>query len=124
MGCGSSREPDEQVTVPPAGAHMPRQQPQQHLAPARARPRVSANEHKGVALLNALDDRLEGALRSGAIKLVRADALIDEAVIGARLPRRQDLEALERKRGVRVFLTPDEAIEALRANERALGALT
>ena len=95
--------------MPPSGARMPQpQQRQQH--------RVKAEMHKGIALLNALDDRLEAAVRSGAIKFVSAVALLDEALIGERLPRRQDLEALERERGVRIFLTPNEAVDALRAN--------
>ena len=75
----------------------------------------------------ALDDRLVAALRSGAIKLLRADFLRRHRSLlaGGVIPRRQDLEALERRTpGLRVFLTPDEAVCALRANGRHVGAVT
>ena len=80
----------------------------------------------GVHQLNALDGRLAAVLRSGAIKLIRADYLRDENSEAA-LPtivRRQDLESVERRRGIRIFLSPKEAVAALRASNRSLGALT
>ena len=83
-------------------------------------------DHAGIRLLAALDDRLIAALESGAIKLVRAEALCDEATETefAKIRRRQDLEELERSRGVRIFLTPSEAATALRAKGRLVGGLT
>ena len=80
----------------------------------------------GIQLLAALDDRLVAALESGAIKLVRAEALCDEATETefAKIRRRQDLEELERSRGVRIFHTPSEAVAALRAKGRLVGGLT
>ena len=85
--------------------------------------RVSKDKHNAIPLLMALDDTLEAALRSGAIKLVRADYLrsLDH---GARIRRRQELEALERKHGERIFSSPTEAVALLRANGRLIGALT
>jgi hypothetical protein len=81
-------------------------------------------EHGAIALLAALDDRLAAALKSCAIKLVCADFIRSDDGLESRLQRRQDLEELERSAGLRVFLPPDEAVAALRANNRAIGALT
>ena len=95
--------------------------------PAKVSPKTANNvDHAGVQLLAALDDRLVAALESGAIKLVRAEALCDEATETefAKIRRRQDLEELERSRGVRIFLTPSEAVAALRAKGRLVGGLT
>ena len=71
----------------------------------------------------ALDEKLVAALQSGAIKLIRADYLRGLEP-GVRILRRQDLEALEREKGLRIFLSPKEAVDALLANGRLIGALT
>ena len=70
----------------------------------------------------ALDDRFAAALKSGAIKLVRADFMKQSTQ--PHLLRRQDLEALERDEEIAVFLKPTEAVALLRSNNRAIAALT
>jgi hypothetical protein len=114
------------------------------LAPA---PPVSLSRHSATPLLDALDDRLEEALSSGAIKLVRAAYLCDARL--QRIERRQQLEQLERRAahgddcpaGARhhrtlhddashdgprtsIFLPPDEAVASLRSRSRSIGVLT
>ena len=114
MGCAASRETDRAVTQgqPP-------------------RPQAHADDHAAIPLLAALDDRLVAALRSGAIKLLLADFLRGDHGSASALPRilrRQDLEALEqriwRRSRARAFLSPSEAVEAIRANARLVAALT
>jgi len=86
---------------------------------------VTAADHAAIPLLNRLDDQLADALASGAIKLLRADFMRSSSS-EEKLPtllRRQDLEAME-KRGDRIFLSPDEAVAALRANNRSISGLT
>ena len=112
MGCAASREDatDRAIT---------QGQP--------SRPQAQADDHAAIPLLVALDDRLVAALRSGAIKLLLADFLRGDQGSASALPRilrRQDLEALEQSTGARVFLSPSEAVEALRANARLVAALT
>ena len=78
---------------------------------------VDSDAHAAIPFLAALDDRLVAALRSGTIKLLLADFLRGDGSAAA-LPhilRRQDLEALERSAGARIFLSPCEAVEALRS---------
>ena len=82
---------------------------------------VSTTDHKGIALLMALDDTLAAALASGAIKLIRADFMKQSTQ--PHLLRRQDLEALERDE-LAVFLKSDEAVALLRSNTRGIAALT
>ena len=90
--------------------------------PAKLIRRASQSDHKGVALLMALDDTLAAALASGAIKLIRADFMKQSTQ--PHLLRRQDLEALERDEQIAVFLKPDEAVALLRSNNRGIAALT
>ena len=78
---------------------------------------LTAADHKGIPLLAALDEQLVAVLTSGAIKLLRADFLRadgSEAML-PKLLRRQELERMEKERGISVFLTPKEAVVALRA---------
>ena len=84
---------------------------------------MSHTDHKAIPLLMALDDKLEASFLSGAINLLDATFLRDEKAL-ARLERRQDLEAREAKKGIKIFLTPDEAVKELRKNERSIGSLT
>ena len=89
-------------------------------------PRLTAADHKGIPLLAALDEALVAALRSGAIKLLRAEFLRadgSEAVL-PELLRRQELERLEEERRIRIFLTPEEAVAALRSLSREVAGLT
>ena len=81
-------------------------------------------DHAGVPLLAALDDRLVPKLESGAIKLLRADALRCEALMPKKILRRQALEDLERRHSIRLFLLPAEAVAAVRAKDRRAGGLT
>ena len=85
--------------------------------------RVQASEHKAIPRLMELDDRLEDALRSGAIKLIIADRVRD-GTIGTNIARRQDLEERERAEKLRIFETPEDAIKLLRRNGREIGSLT
>ena len=87
---------------------------------------LTAADHKGIPLLAALDELLVAALRSGAIKLLRAEFLRangSEAVL-PELLRRQELERMEKEGGIRIFLTPKEAVAALRSLRREVAGLT
>ena len=87
---------------------------------------LTAADHKGIPLLAALDKQLVAALRSGAIKLLRAEFLRadgSEAVL-PELLRRQELERMEKERRIRIFLTPEEAVAALRSLSREVAGLT
>ena len=117
------------VVVDVDGGECGARRPQPGAGPPAAAPRrLAASAHTAVPLLAALDDRLEGALRSGAIALLDADALRDAALaagpLAHRLRRRQDLEALEATCGRRLYLSPDAAVAALRSNGREIAALT
>ena len=88
--------------------------------------KLTAADNKGIPLLAALDDSLVDALTSGAIKLLRAEFLRadgSEAML-PKLLRRQELERLEKERRVRIFLTPEEAVAALRSLRREVAGLT
>ena len=76
------------------------------------------------AVLKALDGGLETVLGAGDIKIVRADFMLSNDDARACISRRQDLEAMERDGGARVFLSPSEAVEALRAKDRSIAALS
>ncbi|EOD37858.1 hypothetical protein EMIHUDRAFT_122287 [Emiliania huxleyi CCMP1516] len=87
---------------------------------------LTAADHKGIPLLAALDEALVAALRSGAIKLLRTEFLRadgSEAVL-PKLLRRQELERMEKERRIRIFLTPKEAVAALRSLSREVAGLT
>jgi hypothetical protein len=71
----------------------------------------------------ALNERLEDALRSGAIKLIVADRVRD-GTIHTKIVRRQDIEARERAEHLALFETPDDAIALLRGNGREIASLT
>ena len=83
-------------------------------------------KHAAILKLMALDDNLEAAYATGAIKLILADVLRSPTF--QRIERRQDLERLEKEQGIRIFLTPDEAVAELRAckrgRARSIGSLT
>ena len=87
---------------------------------------LTAADHKGIPLLAALDKQLVAALRSGAIRLLRAEFLRadgSEAML-PKLLRRQELERMEKERGICIFLTPKEAVAALRSLSRKVAGLT
>ena len=87
---------------------------------------LTAADHKGIPLLAALDEALVAALRSGAIKLLRAEFLRaggSEAVL-PELLRRQELERMETENGIRIFLSPEEAVAALHSLSREVAGLT
>ena len=71
----------------------------------------------------ALNERLEDALRSGAIKLIVADRVRD-GTIHTKIVRRQDLEARERAEHLVLFATADDAIALLTGNGREIASLT
>ena len=85
--------------------------------------RVQTSEHKAIPRLMELDDLIEEALRSSAVKLINADRIRD-GTIGTKISRRQDLEACERVQVVQMFETPEDAIKLLRGNGREIGSLT
>ena len=110
MGCSISKAHDT-IPAPP------------EEAAASDATRSSSSTHKAIPQLMKLDDRLEAALQSVAIKLIDATFLRDEKVL-ARLERRQELEAREAREGIKIFLTPDEAVGQLRESRRSIGSLT
>lgn len=116
-GCASSKS--DAADSPAASSGWPLLRRKRWLVIQQAKP----GHHAGIPLLASLDDRLVAAFRSGAIKLLRADFVRATSSL-TRILRRQDFEALEREKGVRVFLSPDEAIDALRAHARRVAALT
>ncbi|EOD40533.1 hypothetical protein EMIHUDRAFT_360958, partial [Emiliania huxleyi CCMP1516] len=87
---------------------------------------LTAADHKGIPLLAALDEQLVAALNSGAIKLLRAEFLRADGseTVLPELLRRQELERMEAERGIQIFLTPDEAVAALRSLSREVAGLT
>ena len=85
--------------------------------------RVRASDHRAIPLLMALNERLEDALRSGAIKLIVADRVRD-GTIHTKIVRRQDLEARERAEHLVLFATADDAIALLTGNGREIASLT
>jgi hypothetical protein len=91
-------------------------------APPKTRASVQLSEHKALPLLVALDKPLVDALRSSAVKLVDADRIRDGTI--AKIMRRQDLERLERERGVRLFLSAERSIEVHGSYEREIASLT
>ena len=90
--------------------------------PSKKRASVQLSEHKALPLLVALDKPLVDALRSSAVKLVDADRIRDGTI--AKIMRRQDLERLERERGVRLFLSAERSIEVHGSYEREIASLT
>jgi len=66
-----------------------------------------------------LSFKVGGALGIAGCKLLRAEFLqrVSEAML-PELLRRQELERIEKERGVRIFLSPDEAVAALRSLSR------
>ena len=78
--------------------------------------------HKGIKLLQALDDVLSENLKDNSIRLIRADFLrhgtIDHIV------RRQDLEARQKKTKERIFLPARQAAALLAKCSREIGVLT
>eukprot|EP00900_Chrysochromulina_parva_P002007 jgi/Chrpa1/11807/Chrysochromulina_OHIO_Genome00010157-RA len=93
-----------------------------HAPPSKKSASVKLSEHKALPKLVALDKPLVDALRSSAIKLVDADRIRDGTI--AKIMRRQDLERLERERGVQLFLSAERAIEVHGSYEREIASLT
>ena len=71
-------------------------------------------------LLSELDDRLVEVLQGGDIALLRTAWLL-ALPEGKHLVRRQELEVIE---GITPLLTPQEAVGAIRAGNRSVGALS
>ena len=90
--------------------------------PSKKRASVQLSEHKALPLLVALDKPLVDALRSSAVKLIDADRIRDGTI--PKIMRRQDLERLERERGVRLFLSAERSIEVHGSYEREIASLT
>ena len=93
-----------------------------HAPPPKKRASVRLSEHQALAKLVALDKPLVDALRSSAVKLIDADRIRDGTI--TKIMRRQDLERLERERGVRLFLSPERSIEVHGSYEREIASLT
>ena len=133
MGCGMSKPAAATDPWQPAAEADPWQQltmleeaTRASATAAASLPKLTAADHKGIPLLAALDEALVAALRSGAIKLLRAEFLRadgSEAVL-PELLRRQELERMEEERRIRIFLTPEEAVAALRSLSREVAGLT
>jgi len=139
MGCGMSKPAAATEPWQPAAEADPWQQltmlEEANRASATAAaslpissplPKLTAADHKGIPLLAALDEALVAALRSGAIKLLRAEFLRadgSEAML-PKLLHRQELERMELERGICVFLTPEDAVAALRSLRREVAGLT
>ena len=93
-----------------------------HAPPSKKRASVQLSEHQALPKLVALDKPLVDALRSNAVKLIDADRIRDGTI--TKIMRRQDLERLERERGVRLFLSPERSIEVHGSYEREIASLT
>ena len=93
-----------------------------HAPPPKMRASVQLSEHKALPKLVALDKPLVDALRSSAVKLIDADRIRDGTI--TKIMRRQDLERFERKRGVRLFLSPKRSVEVHGSYEREIASLT
>jgi hypothetical protein len=78
--------------------------PEVQAIPSKKRASVQLGEHKAIPLLVALDEPLVAALRSTAVKFIDANRIRDGTI--GKVMRRQDLERLERERGVQFFLSP------------------
>ena len=78
----------------------------------------SSSAATSITLLSGLDDQLVEALRTGAIRLLRTSWLRVTPLL--RLPRRQDLEALDDA----VFMSLKEAVSLIRGAKRRVAALT
>lgn len=75
--------------------------------------------------LSSLDDRLIKALKAGDIRLLRASASwLTSLPVGTRISRLQDLEAIERDHGVSIFLSPSEAVAAVKRADRSVAVLS
>ena len=96
--------------------------PEVQAIPSKKRASVQLGEHKAIPLLVALDEPLVAALRSTAVKFIDANRIRDGTI--GKVMRRQDLERLERERGVQFFLSPERSIEVHRSNARAVASLT
>ena len=74
--------------------------------------------------LTALDDKLVEVLRSGGIRLVNTKWLLAQPA-DYRMPRRQELERLERS-GVSPspLLSPVQAVALIRRGDRSVGVLS
>ena len=79
------------------------------------------DEELGREFMRTLDAGLVAALETGAVRLLDCNALREGAL--SRAQSRQELEAREAA-GERLFLTPVEAVDALRANGRTIGFLS
>ena len=74
--------------------------------------------------LSSLDDELIKVLQRGDIKLVRSAWILSLPANG-RILRRQELEALvQAGESPSPLLSPDEAVELVRAGRRCIGVLT
>ena len=77
--------------------------------------------------LTSLDDRLIAVLEAGLIRFIRSAWLVAQPV-GFRLPRRQELEELEKLEATSQdntpFLSAKEAVRLVRRGDRSAGALS
>jgi len=110
------------LDVPEAAPSGPFADRPSHAPLSKKRASVQLSEHKALPLLVALDKPLVDALRSSAVKLIDADRIRDGTI--TKIMRRQDLERLERERGVRLFLSPERSIEVHGSYEREIASLT
>ena len=83
---------------------------------------LTVKDNNAVPLLKALDLRLIGALRAGAVLLVDADWIRSGAM--TKLLRRQDLENLERQTGQQIFLPREVAAKLVALGTREVAGLT
>ena len=81
----------------------------------------SYNNRLRLTPLSALDDDLAAELASGAIRLLDADAFRFGAV--THVERRQTFE-LRHAAGEKLFVTPEAAVQLLKAGQRQIGFLT
>ena len=93
------------------------------LAAPRAKERSLLT--KKFPALAKLDDGICELLKDGSIRIISSRALLShlDAHPDWRMPRRQELEAMEAK-GQCLLLTPAEAVELVLRGERALGIVS
>jgi hypothetical protein len=91
-----------------------------HALAAQPAPKASPFLEKAFDSLTSMDEAIEKALQSGALALLKVEAIFEME----RVERRQDLEESKKATGKTAFLTPKEAVEQFQQRDRSVAFLT